>query len=315
VTISKRYTAPTLPLPPQDYAQTYGNELIKILRLYFDNNDATVNAIIALLNDGGYFPSLTAGTVTANQFTGGNFSGLNATLTDVLAQVLRGSIQGGNGVFNQLTGANVNASLFTGAGYQINYPHIGASGNANQYADADDDPTIVEWDTVEEIRGFTLASNQATADHAGVYKIDYSLQFVNTDNAIHDVTVWLQVNNADVARSATKFSIPARKSAGDPSYLLAYSTIMFECQAGDDFALYWATDTAYDPVGPVEGVYMIYEAAQTAPPYARPAIPASIGAIVYVSAPVPAKTQITPIGVIGSTRIGSVTIDVTNNTA
>jgi len=109
--IIKRYTAPALPLPPADYAQTYGNELIKVLRLYFNDNNSTVNAILELLNAGGYFPSLTAGTVNADQFNGGNFSGVNALLSALQAQIISGNVQGGDGVFNNLTGSQVNASV------------------------------------------------------------------------------------------------------------------------------------------------------------------------------------------------------------
>lgn len=314
MSIIKRYTAPALPLPPAEYAQTYGNELIKVLRLYFTDNDSTVNAIIALLNAGGYFPSINAGTVTANQFTGGNFSGLNAVLADVLAQTLRGNVQGGDGVFNNLTAAQSNASLFTGSGREINFPHIGASGNADQYADADDDPTIVQWDTADEIQGFTLnVDNTATATYSGVYKITYGLQMVNTDNASHDVVVWIKVNGSDVAKSAVKYSMPARKSSGDPSFLLVGSSIVFEIQAGQSIGLWWATDKAYSTTGPVDGVYMEYLPAQTTP-YAHPAVPASIGSIVYVSAPSPSRTRVTPIGVLGSGAVGTPTITFQNNT-
>lgn len=314
MTIVKRYTAPALPLPPADYAQTYGNELIKVLRLYFDNNEAIVNAIVALLNNGGYFPSITAGTVNANQFSGGNFSGLNAVLSQVIAQVVQGSIQGGDGVFNNLTASQSNASLFTGSGREINFPHIAASDSTDQYADADNDPTIVKWDTADEILGFTLNNDYtATATYDGVYKIDYSLQFANTENAAHDVFVWLQVNGNDVAKSASKFTLPARKSAGVPSFIVAYSSITFEVNAGDDIGLWWATDKAYNPTGPVDGIYMEYIPAQTTP-YNHPAAPSAIGSIVYVSAPKPPRTRVTPIGVIGTGSVGSVTLSVQNNT-
>jgi len=315
MSIVKRYTAPALPLPPPNYAQTYGNELIKVLRLYFTDNDSTVNAIIALLNAGGYFPSLNAGTVTANQFTGGNFSGLNAVLADVLAQTLRGNVQGGDGVFNNLTAAQSNASLFTGSGRQLSYPHIAASDSTDQYADADDDPTIVKWDALEESKGFTLNNDYtATADYDGVYKIDYSLQFANTDNAPHDVYVWLKVNGNDLAKSASSFTLPARKSAGVPSYLVAYSSITFDVNAGDDIGLWWATDKAYNTTGPVDGVYMEFIPAQTSPPYDRPEAPSAIGSIVYVSAPKPPRTRVTPIGVVGSGAVGTPTITFQNNT-
>ena len=314
MTIIKRYGPPTLPLPAVDYSQTYGNELIKVLRLYFNDNDSTINAFLALLNNGGYFPSLNAGTVTANQFTGGNFSGLNAVLTDVLAQTLRGNVQGGDGVFNNLTAVQSNASLFTGSGREINFPHIAASDSGDQYADADNDPTIVTWDTLAESAGFTLnVNNTATATYSGVYKIDYSLQFANTANAAHDVYVWLQVNGSDVADSMTSFTLPARKSAGVPSYLCAYSSVTFDIQAGQSIGLWWATDLAYNPVGPVDGVYMEHIPVQTTP-YNRPAAPSAIGSIVYVSAPFPPLTRVSPIGVVGKGGVSAVTVTYQNNT-
>ena len=314
MSIVKRYTSPTLPLPPVQYAQTYSNELIKVLRLYFNNNDSTVNAILGLLNNGGYFPSLNAGVVTADQFTGGNFTGDQAQFLQALVQVLQGNIQGGDGVFNNLTGSQVNASLFTGSGRQINLPHIAASDSTDQYADGNDDPTIVKWDTADEVLGFTLNNDYtATATYSGVYKIDYSLQFANTANASHDVYVWLRVNGSDFPKSASKFTIPARKSNSQPSFIVAYSSITFDVQAGDDIGLWWATDLAYNTTGPIEGVFMEYIAAQTTP-YEHPAVPSAIGSITYVSAPPSPKTQITPIGVLASGLVNDVSIFSQNNT-
>lgn len=169
-------------------------------------------------------------------------------------------------------------------GNGITFPHIAASDSTDQYAGGNNTPTVVKWNTLDSGFLWTLnAPGSATAAVAGVYKITFSLQFINTANAVHDAVVWLKVNNTDVPNSATTFSIPARKSAGVPSYLAGYSEITFEVQVGDDIELYWATDLAYNPVGPVDGVYILHDAAQTVP-YARPAIPSAIGSITYVSA-------------------------------
>lgn len=169
-------------------------------------------------------------------------------------------------------------------GNGITFPHIAASDSTDQYAGGNNTPTVVEWNTLDSGFLWTLnAPGSATAAVAGVYKITFSLQFVNTANAVHDAVVWLKVNNTDVPNSATTFSIPARKSAGVPSYLAGYSEITFSVAVGDEIELYWATDQAYNPVGPVDGVYILHDAAQTVP-YARPAIPSAIGSITYVSA-------------------------------
>jgi len=183
--------------------------------------------------------------------------------------------------FNTLDSFNTNLSIANG-GSSLSFPHIGASDTTDQYATASNTPTIVKWNTLDSGSGFTLASNKATANYEGIYKIDYSLQFANTANAAHDVDIWLRVNGADVPGSTSKVTIPARKSAGVPSYVLAVSFVMFTVNAGDDIELYWATDQAYVVSPATDGVYMEYKAAQTVP-YAHPSIPSAIGTITFVS--------------------------------
>jgi hypothetical protein len=115
-----------------------------------------------------------------------------------------------------------------------------------------------------------------------VYKITYSLQLANTDNAQHDAAVWLKINNVDVPRSTTIFTVPARKSAGVFSYVCAYSEVVFSLEAGDVMELYWATNQSYRISPARDGVYIEHLAAQTVP-YARPATPSALGSITFVS--------------------------------
>jgi hypothetical protein len=181
---------------------------------------------------------------------------------------------------NEVTSA-INGGLPGGG---ITFPHIAASDSGDQYATADNTPTAAVWDTLNSGYFWTLqAPGVATAQVAGVYKVTYSLQFANTANAAHDATVWLRNNGTDVANSTTQFTLQARKSAGVPALKVGYSEVVFEVAAGDEIELYWATEKAYNPVGPVDGVYMFADTAQ-ASPYARPAIPSAIGSITWVSA-------------------------------
>lgn len=169
-----------------------------------------------------------------------------------------------------------------GAAY-LNSPHVAASDSTDQYATANDTPTLVKWNTLESRAGFTLnLDGSATCPASGTYKIDYSLQFTNTDNVAHDVFVWMQTNGALTPNSSSRFTIPARKSAGVFGYLVAYSSVTFDITAGDAIRLWWATSQAYNPVGPVNGVYMEHIPAQTLP-YPRPANPSAVGSIVLVS--------------------------------
>ena len=184
--------------------------------------------------------------------------------------------------FNQLD--NGLYSLFdVNGGANLSIPHIAASDSTDQLATEADTPTVIKWDTLESGNGFTLNSpGSATALVSGIYKITFSLQFVNTDNAIHNAAVWLKVNNIDVPRSTTVFTLQARKSAGVFNFVCAYSEVVFSLEAGDELELYWAADAAFRVSPAREGIYIEALAAQTSP-YVRPAVPSAIGSITFVS--------------------------------
>jgi hypothetical protein len=184
--------------------------------------------------------------------------------------------------FNQID--NGLAALLSGTGgSSLSLPFIAASDSTDQLATASDTPTVVAWNTLEGGNGFTLnAPGSATALVSGVYKITYSLQFTNTDNAAHDAAVWLKINNVDVPRSTTIFTVPARKSAGVFSYVCGYSEVVFSLNAGDELELYWATNQAYDTSPATDGIYIEHLPVQTVP-YARPATPSALGSITFVS--------------------------------
>lgn len=78
--------------------------------------------------------------------------------------------------------------------------------------------TAVKFGTSEVTgAGITMVTDgtnltRLTFAAAGIYMIAPRLQFVNTDAADHDVTVWFSLNGTNIARSATKVTIP---KAGD----------------------------------------------------------------------------------------------------
>jgi len=183
--------------------------------------------------------------------------------------------------FSQVDNVN-GAVLGVDGGQYLQNPHIAAQNNADQYALGNDIPTLVLFDVLDSISGFTLdPTGYATANQSGVYKIDFSLQFANSDNAQHDVFVWLQTNGTVVPGSSSRFTVPARKSAGVFGYIVGYSSITFEIQKDDEIRLWWATAQAATSGGTL-GVLMDSLPAQ-ASPYIRPANPSAVGSIVFVS--------------------------------
>ena len=174
------------------------------------------------------------------------------------------------------------ATLGSNGGRYFRFPHVSAYDSSNQFSTSNT-ATIVTFGTLATGSGFTLNANStATCQYTGIYKIDYSLQFANTDNAQHDADVWLKVNGTNVTESGTRFTVPARKSAGVFSYVCGYSHVTFEVTAGDVIGLYWATDQAATANASILGLF-IEALPAFASPYSRPSIPSSIGTIQFVS--------------------------------
>lgn len=183
--------------------------------------------------------------------------------------------------FNTVDNVTTQVLSNTGGGRFLTFPHIAAQDSTDRYATATNTATKVVWDTLDSGLGFTLnVNNTATPDYSGIYKIDYSLQFFNTDSQTHDAFVWLEVGGVNVPGSASTFSVPSRHGSVDGA-LVAYSSVTFSVTGGQDVALYWATNLAATSGG-VTGIYMHASPAQTTP-FAMPSIPSSIGTIMFVS--------------------------------
>lgn len=76
---------------------------------------------------------------------------------------------------------------------------------------------------------------------AGTYMVAPSLQFVNSDVADHDVTVWFALNGTAIPRSATKVTVP---KAGDGG--AAYFQVVFyvTVTAGQYVQVMWLPENA-----------------------------------------------------------------------
>ena len=183
--------------------------------------------------------------------------------------------------FNQVD-SGFEQILIGQGGANIDFPHIAAYSDVDQYATATDTPTKVLWTGVSDVAGFTLnVDNTATAQYDGTYKIEYRLQGVNSDNTTsHNVVVWMQIDGVNLANSTTKFTLPTAPNAVTPTYKSLNAFITWEATAGQSVALYWATNKAAVSGGS-NGVYLEYEAAQTSP-YAHPEVPSSYGVIQYI---------------------------------
>lgn len=128
----------------------------------------------------------------------------------------------------------------------------------------------------------TVASTTITAtlpsmitfDVDGIYNIQYSIQFTNTDNnTIHDVDVWFRQNDVDISNSNSVYSVPG-KHTGANGQLIAAINFFATITAGDVIEIVWHTSSST--------VYIETIPAQVSP--IRPEAPSVIATAQFVSA-------------------------------
>jgi hypothetical protein len=82
-----------------------------------------------------------------------------------------------------------------------------------------------------------------TFANTGIYNLQFSSQFQNTDNAEHDVTIWLRLNGTDVAGSSGFVQVPKRKAAGagNEGHCIPSWNYLLSVVAGEYYELMWST--------------------------------------------------------------------------
>jgi hypothetical protein len=175
-----KVAAPNLPLPPNEYNRVYFDQMLNILRLYFNRIDALTTQLMA--SSGGAGIRLPYGAFSSDQ--------------------------------DQTTTANT--------------------------------ATLMTLNTTDFSNGVTIASSRITVANAGIYNLQFSTQFQNTSNAIHDMSIWLKQNGVDIPGSTGYVSIPARKSAsaGQEAHEIVGWNYYLSMTAGQYVEIYWSTTDA-----------------------------------------------------------------------
>jgi hypothetical protein len=132
----------------------------------------------------------------------------------------------------------------------------------------------ISLNTTDYALGTSLVDGyKVKVDYSGLYNIQFSFQFVNTDSQIQDVDVWFRKNNSDIAASNSKFSVPNKHGSVD-GHLISSLNFNIELAKNDFVSLAWATTST--------AVTLEQLPAQTSP--TRPATPSAIVTIQYLSA-------------------------------
>lgn len=174
--------------------------------------------------------------------------------------------------FNRLSGTLQNV-LGPDGGRFLSNPFGAFSSSVDQTAASTTAAYAITFDTTDISDSVYLAnSSQLTVTYSGIYNLQFSIQFANTDTQIHDIDVWAAINGTNLVSSNSRFSVP-NKHGGVNGHLIAALNLFLTLQAGDYVQLYWHTDNT--------GVLVEQIPAASTP--TRPATPSVIATMVFVS--------------------------------
>ena len=171
--------------------------------------------------------------------------------------------------------ASVLGSLFGPRGGRfMNAPHGAFQDSTDQVAANTTTAYAVTFNTTDFSNGVTIASgSRITVADAGIWNLQFSIQFTNTTNSSQDVDVWFRVNGTNSANSNSRFGFAPRKGASDPYHTIAAMNYFLSLNATDYVEIMWRTTDI--------GVTIEQYPAGTSP--TRPAVPSAIVTMSFVS--------------------------------
>lgn len=309
-----KFRASPLPNPPTQWDPQYMRQVIRVLELYFSQLDSNA--------------ANHASKYTADEFVGGSFTGTEINATDVTTITLSAeqaqvayqtsdSIttdelvsyghRNGRQISDDIMATSFYGGAFYGDGRHINTPYNQLVSNSSQTAASVADAYAVTLDTSDFPDGISISSgSRIVFAQPGIYNITYSIQLKNTNNDLETIDIWLRKGGVDIANTNTRFAIPARKSTGAPSYLVAVTPIMVDISAANQYIeIMWRVSNTAVSIEQLPAV--------AASPGVTPAIPATPSVIIgvtFISAQFPPVTRVAPLPVFGFGEIGDISVSI-----
>jgi len=160
-----------------------------------------------------------------------------------------------------------------GGGKYVRFPYGAFQSGVDQTATVNT-ATAMTFNVTDYSNDVSVVSNsRITVVNSGVYNLQWSGQFENTDTQLHDANVWIRVNGTDVVGSDSLISVP-NKHGGVNGHTIAAWNYFVQLNAGDYVELWWSTDDTK--------VSLQYYAAGTSP--TRPTTASVIATLSFVSA-------------------------------
>lgn len=135
---------------------------------------------------------------------------------------------------------SVGGGAIDGSGIRLPY---GAFSSDQDQTTTSNTATLMTLNTTDFSNNVGLdIGSKIKATVAGIYNLQFSAQFQNTDNQIQDISIWLKQNGTDIPGSTGFVSIPARKSAsaGEEAHEIIGWNYYVSMNADDYVQIYWS---------------------------------------------------------------------------
>jgi hypothetical protein len=131
----------------------------------------------------------------------------------------------------------------SGGGKYINNPFGAFQSLVDQSIASANTAYAMTLDTTDYTNGVYLSnSSRMNVRNAGIYNLQWSGQFENTDSVAHDAYVWLRKNGTNVVASTGLVAVPSKHGSVDGHTIVGWN-FFIELAANDYIELYWSADS------------------------------------------------------------------------
>lgn len=243
-TVLSKIAAPNLPLAPREYNPVYIDQLNNVFRLYFNRLDNLLAQLQA--SSGGTGIRLPYGAFQDTAYTTLNGGINNSVTTITVVSTANFPTAGQIRIASEvITYTGITSTTFTGC-------TRGARGSANVAHSTGVAVTKIQspvantavpmyLNTTDFSNTVSIVdTTKITAVNAGIYNLQWSGQFNNSDTAEHDLSVWLRINGTDVVGS-TGFVAVIGSHGGIDGHSIVGWNYYIQLNAGQYVEIWWST--------------------------------------------------------------------------
>jgi hypothetical protein len=139
--------------------------------------------------------------------------------------------------FNQLQNALTEITGNAGGRY-LAFPYGAFSSDQDQTTTANT-ATLMTLNTTDFSNGVSINTSKITVEYAGIYNLQFSTQFANTNSNVQDVYIWLRQNEVDIPGSTGFVSIPGSHGGTDGHSIVGWNYFL-TMKASDYVEIYWS---------------------------------------------------------------------------